>query len=83
MLPLKNHGEGSTRKMIEDNSRWLRCPDCNAKTRTKVNEDTVLVHFPLYCNKCKKTINVNFGKLKMINNEIDKISPQKKCLYVR
>ena len=51
--------------MIEDNSRWLRCPDCDAKTRTMVNEDTVLMQFPLYCHKCKKTIRVNVIEFKI------------------
>ncbi|MBP3805642.1 MAG: conjugal transfer protein [Oribacterium sp.] len=33
-------------------SRWIRCPSCNKKTRTKVYEDTVMLRFPLYCPKC-------------------------------
>ena len=35
-------------------SRWIRCPICGSKTRTKVYDDTVLIKFPLYCPKCKK-----------------------------
>lgn len=35
-------------------SRWIRCPVCGSKTRTKVYDDTVLIKFPLYCPKCKK-----------------------------
>lgn len=53
-------------------SRWIRCPICGSKTRTKVYDDTVLIKFPLYCPKCKKEIRVNVVQLKMIvSNEPD------------
>jgi len=51
---------------MEDKSRWVLCPVCKAKTRIKVYEDTVLVKFPLYCQKCKKEYLVNVVKLKMV-----------------
>ena len=47
-------------------SRWVRCPICNGKTRTKVYADTVLVKFPLFCPKCKKEIIIDVVKLKMV-----------------
>ena len=47
-------------------SRWIRCPICGSKTRTKVYDDTVLIKFPLYCPKCKKEILVNVVQLKMV-----------------
>ena len=34
--------------------KWILCPDCGAKTRTQILEDTELKHFPLFCPKCKK-----------------------------
>lgn len=34
--------------------KWILCPDCGAKTRTQILEDTELKHFPLFCHKCKK-----------------------------
>ena len=37
-----------------NDSFWVRCPICNGKTRIKVNKDTILVNFPLFCPKCKK-----------------------------
>ena len=36
-----------------DQSRFLRCPRCDGKTRTRVLEDTLLRRFPLYCPKCR------------------------------
>jgi len=50
----------------ENGSRWIYCPICKSKTRTKVYSDTVLVKFPLYCQKCKKEYLVNVVKLKMV-----------------
>lgn len=50
----------------KEKSRWVRCPVCGGKTRTKVYEDTVLVNFPLYCPKCKREFKVNLIKLMMI-----------------
>lgn len=34
--------------------RWVFCPICGNKTRTKVRKDTILEHFPLFCPKCKQ-----------------------------
>lgn len=47
-------------------SRWIHCPICGGKTRTKVYEDTVHVKFPLYCPKCKREILIDMVKLKMV-----------------
>lgn len=33
--------------------KWILCPRCHSKTRTKIRDDTVLENFPLYCPKCK------------------------------
>ena len=54
--------------MTQNNSdsRWIPCPICGNRTRTKVNADTVLVKFPLYCPKCKKETRINVVKLKMV-----------------
>lgn len=46
-------------------SRWIRCPICNRKTRTKVYEDTVMLCFPLYCPKCKTETRINVLKYKI------------------
>ena len=34
--------------------KWILCPECKAKTRTQVLEDTEVKNFPLFCPKCKK-----------------------------
>ena len=46
-------------------SRWIRCPICDGKTRTKVYTDTVMFNFPLYCPKCKKETKIDVLQLKM------------------
>lgn len=39
--------------------KWILCPVCGAKTRTKILDDTELKHFPLFCPKCKKSFIIN------------------------
>lgn len=34
--------------------KWVICPVCEGKTRTKIRKDTVLINFPLFCPKCRK-----------------------------
>ena len=58
--------EGYTMNEVRKKSRWIHCPNCGGKTRTKVYEDTVLIKFPLYCPKCKKEIIVDVVQLKMV-----------------
>jgi len=45
---------GDIMTMKDNDSRWVPCPICGNRSRTKVYADTVLVNFPLYCPKCKK-----------------------------
>ena len=47
-------------------SLWIRCPVCNSKTKTKVNADTVLLNFPLFCPACKRETQISVIKLKMV-----------------
>ncbi len=51
------------------NSRWIRCPVCNSKTRTKVYADTVMFNFPLYCPKCKRETKIDVLQLKMAKSK--------------
>lgn len=53
-------------KNLKGISKWIRCPVCNGKTRTKVYEDTVLVRFPLFCPKCKRETRIDVVKFKMV-----------------
>lgn len=39
--------------------KWILCPLCNNKTRLQIREDTELIHFPLYCPKCKQESLIN------------------------
>ncbi|EGP7089876.1 conjugal transfer protein [Listeria monocytogenes] len=50
--------------MIEK-SKWILCPICNSKTRTKVFFKTILVNFPLYCPKCKQETLINLKQLEV------------------
>ena len=34
-------------------NQWILCPVCACKTRLRIQEDTILENFPLYCPKCK------------------------------
>jgi cytochrome c-type biogenesis protein CcmH/NrfF len=34
-------------------AEWLLCPVCHNKTRIKLRRDTILMHLPLFCPKCK------------------------------
>lgn len=38
---------------------FICCPKCNRATKTKVRNDTVLFHFPLFCPWCKKEYIIN------------------------
>lgn len=53
--------EGAMMEEKERGSEWVKCPDCGANTRTKVNKDTALVFFPLYCPKCKKETRITWA----------------------
>ena len=46
------------RKMSKDemeDQKWIYCPICGNKTRVRLRKDTVLLHFPLFCPKCKES----------------------------
>ncbi len=44
-------------------TEWLLCPVCKSKTRIKLQENTVLENFPLFCPKCKKEFVVTVKEL--------------------
>jgi len=59
-------------KAEKKESKWVVCPNCGDRTKTKIREDSVLLNFPLYCHKCKKELTVSIVKLKMhVSNEPD------------
>lgn len=57
-------GKDYVDNMIEK-SKWIFCPICKSKTRTKVCAVTILINFPLYCPKCKQESLVNIKKYKI------------------
>ena len=40
--------------MTMNESQWVLCLNCGAKTKTKVMKNTILENFPLFCPKCKR-----------------------------
>ena len=46
-------------------AKWVPCPVCGGKTRTRVYADTVMFKFPLYCHKCKKETLIDIMQLKI------------------
>ena len=54
-----------------DSSGWVHCPVCGNKTRTKVNRDTVLKRFPLFCPKCGHEHIVDVQENKIVSLEPD------------
>lgn len=45
---------------MNQSSEWLMCPRCGKKSQIKVNYDTVLLRFPLYCPKCKQETRIDY-----------------------
>ena len=52
-------------------AKWIYCPICKNKTRTKIRTDTKLINFPLYCPKCKQENLINASKLKIRARHLD------------
>lgn len=46
-------------------NKWISCPSCGGNTRTKVREDTVLFHQPIFCPRCKREYLVNVRKFRL------------------
>lgn len=51
--------ENRRRSRLINNEKWVLCPICNIKTRTKLRKDTELKNFPLFCPKCKNETLIN------------------------
>ena len=56
----------NTNEEQQNESLWLPCPRCGAKSKIKIYEDTVLLNFPLYCNKCKQETKLGVIKFKIV-----------------
>ena len=62
---------------IKEDSLWIYCPVCHAKTRVKVYSETVLIKFPLFCPKCKHETLIDVVKLKMVSKKPPKCKNRK------
>lgn len=60
---------------MKDNQLWVLCPICNNKTRIKIRKDTQLIHFPLFCPKCKNEslVNIKNGVITVIKEPDAKV----------
>lgn len=38
------------------------CPSCHTRTQIEIRQDTVLINYPLYCKRCKRTTLVRYGE---------------------
>ena len=58
-----------------DKQLWVLCPICNNKTRIKIRKDTQLIHFPLFCPKCKNEslVNIKNGVITVIKEPDAKV----------
>ncbi|QOX62523.1 conjugal transfer protein [Anoxybacterium hadale] len=45
--------------------QWIICPVCQQKTRLKIQENTELKNFPLFCPKCKQETLIDVEKFNM------------------
>lgn len=50
----------------EEQSSWLQCPICHKQTKTRICSSSVLLHFPLYCGRCRKEILVSVVENKLV-----------------
>ena len=48
-----------------DKTGWVYCPICHSKTKTKVNKDTEMHNFPLFCPKCKQESRIDVEKMEL------------------
>lgn len=53
------------------NEKWILCPVCGNKTRTRVRSDTKAENLPVFCPKCKKTsvLDLDRGKARLSNRK--------------
>ena len=61
----KGNAGGNFVRENQKDFRWIHCPICDSKTKTKVYADTVMFKFPIFCPKCKKETRVDVMQLKI------------------
>lgn len=55
-----------TKNKILKKEKWILCPICGGKTRTKIREDTELKKYLLFCPKCKQETLIDVRNLQII-----------------
>jgi len=50
---------------LEDNEQWLLCPVCGGNAHIKLREETELSNYLLFCQKCRKEIEINVKQFKV------------------
>lgn len=55
---------------MKEETRWITCPKCGGKTRTKIQKTTKMQDFLLYCHRCKSEFVVNVENFEIIVIEI-------------
>ena len=51
--------------------RFLPCPICGTQSNTKVLPETILIRYPLFCEKCRQEILVDVVKMKMVLSDAE------------
>ncbi len=51
--------------------RFIPCPICGTQTNTKVLPETILIRYPLFCEKCRQEILVDVVKMKMVLSDAE------------
>lgn len=46
--------------------QWVLCPQCHSKTRLKIQENTELKNFLLFCPKCKEETLIDVKQFQII-----------------
>ena len=51
--------------ILEENERWLLCPVCEGNTHIKLREETELINYLMFCQKCIKETKINVQQFKI------------------
>lgn len=49
-----------------DNEKWILCPICKNKTRVRIQKDTIMKKFPLFCPKCRQETLIDVKDMQVI-----------------
>ena len=49
-----------------ENEKWILCPICKNKTRVRIQKDTIMKKFPLFCSKCRQETLIDVKDMQVI-----------------